>query len=77
MKQPLLLLTFLCLSIAGFSQAPAPVKKDTTPIWTIHGQNTILLNQSSFSNWAAGGVNSFALNVVFDYDFDYKKRLLY
>jgi hypothetical protein len=73
MKTPLLLLTFLCLSIAGFSQAPDTAKKDTTPIWTIHGQNTILLNQSSFSNWAAGGVNSFALNVVFDYDFDYKK----
>ena len=73
MKRSLLLLSFLALGFAGFAQAPAAVKKDTTPIWTIHGQNTILLNQSSFSNWSAGGVNSFALNVVFDYDFDYKK----
>jgi hypothetical protein len=73
MKQILLLLLFAFLSLAGYSQATIPAAKDTTHIWTIHGQNTILINQSSFSNWAAGGVNSLALNVVFDYDFDYKK----
>jgi hypothetical protein len=61
----------LCLSLAGFSQTTTP--KDTTHIWTIHGQNTVLINQSSFSNWAAGGVNSLAANVVFDYDFNYKR----
>ena len=71
MKRSLLVFCFLCLSAAVFAQTPA--KKDTTKIWTIHGQNTILIAQSSFNNWAAGGVNSFAGNVLFDYDFDYKK----
>ena len=74
MKQTLPLLMFVFISLAGFSQTTAPkdtVHKDTT--WKIHGQNTFLLSQSSFSNWAAGGVNSFAANLVLDYDFDYKK----
>lgn len=46
---------------------------DTTKIWTIKGENTFLINQSSFSNWAAGGVNSMAGNLIFNYDFNYKK----
>lgn len=41
--------------------------------WKIHGENTFLINQSSFSNWAAGGVNSFAGNIILNYDFNYKK----
>jgi len=75
MKQTLLILPFLCLSLAAFSQTAAKdtARKDTARHWTIHGQNTILVSQSSFSNWAAGGVNSFAANLVLDYDFDYKK----
>ncbi|HWZ02465.1 MAG TPA: DUF3078 domain-containing protein [Mucilaginibacter sp.] len=71
MKQSLLILSLLCFSLAGFSQTTTP--KDTTHVWTIHGQNTILISQSSFSNWSAGGVNAFSGNVVFDYDFDYKR----
>jgi hypothetical protein len=71
MKRSLLIFFFLCLSAAAFAQTPA--KPDTTKLWTIHGQNTVLIAQSSFNNWAAGGVNSFAGNVLFDYDFDYKK----
>jgi hypothetical protein len=72
----LLLLTFIfsTLSIIAFAQTPAPAPaKDTTHYWTIHGVNTLLINQSSFKDWAAGGVNSVALNAVMDYDFDYKK----
>jgi len=74
MKLTLLLLFFLGISVSGFSQistAKDTAHKDT--LWKIHGQNTFLLSQSSFSNWAAGGVNSFAGNLVLDYDFDYKK----
>jgi len=71
MKQSLLILCLLCLSLAGFSQTTVP--KDTIHPWTIHGQNTMLISQSSFSNWSAGGVNAFSGNVVFDYDFDYKR----
>jgi hypothetical protein len=75
MKRTLLLFALLFATFSAFSQAtPAPkdtTKKDT--LWKIHGQNTVLINQSSFSNWAAGGANSVAINLVFDYDFDYKK----
>ena len=71
MKKILLIASFSLLWIAGYSQATPP--KDTTKYWTIHGQNTFLINQSSFSNWAAGGVNSVAANIVLDYDFNYKK----
>lgn len=42
--------------------------------WTISGENTFLINQSSFSNWAAGGVNSLAGNLVLNYDFNYKRN---
>ncbi|WP_156308014.1 DUF3078 domain-containing protein [Sphingobacterium endophyticum] len=49
------------------------VQIDTTKTWTIKGENTFLINQSSFSNWAAGGVNSLAGNIILNYDFNYKK----
>jgi len=72
MKKIALLLTMTFASIIGYAQdTPAP---DTTKTWTIHGENTFLINQSSFSNWAAGGVNSIAGNLVFNYDFNYKKN---
>lgn len=41
--------------------------------WKISGENTFLLNQTSFTNWASGGINSFAGNIVLNYDFNYKK----
>jgi hypothetical protein len=75
MRRILLLASLVITSAAAFAQA-TPAPKDTTKrdtAWKIHGQNTILINESSFKNWAAGGVNSVAANVVFDYDFDYKK----
>jgi len=73
MKRVLLLLTLLAASLAGFSQTATKdtAKKDTA--WKIHGQNTFLINQASFTHWAAGGANAFAANLVFDYDFNYKK----
>jgi len=75
MKRTLLLAASIFLGLAASAQtAPAPkdtTKKDT--LWKIHGQNTVLINEASFKNWAAGGVNAVALNVLFDYDFDYKK----
>ena len=74
MKKHLLTLCFLCISITAFSQTTTTkdaAHKDT--LWKIHGQNTLLISQSSFSNWAAGGDNAASINVVLDYDFDYKK----
>ncbi|QNL50378.1 DUF3078 domain-containing protein [Olivibacter sp. SDN3] len=42
--------------------------------WKIHGENTFLINQSSFTNWAAGGVNALSGNILLNYDFNYKKE---
>ncbi len=66
--------TFLSFQVSAqeSEQQDAP-QADTTKTWTIKGENTFLLNQSSFSNWAAGGVNSLAGNLIFNYDFNYKK----
>lgn len=70
MKKNITLIIFFL--IVGFTTLYAQV--DTTKNWTIKGENTFLLNQSSFTNWAAGGVNSFAGNLIFNYDFNYKKN---
>ncbi|HMR20394.1 MAG TPA: DUF3078 domain-containing protein, partial [Sphingobacterium sp.] len=56
------------ISMSGFAQTSEEGKN-----WTVKGENTFLINQSSFSNWAAGGVNSFAGNLVLNYDFNYAK----
>ncbi|MEO9572219.1 MAG: DUF3078 domain-containing protein [Polaribacter sp.] len=48
-------------------------KKDSIPIWKIHGRFTFIFNQSSFSNWASGGENTVAGNFNINYDFNYKK----
>jgi len=70
MKKHLLLsLTALLMIVTS-----AIGQEDSTKNWTIKGENTFLINQSSFTNWAAGGVNSFAGNLVFNYDFNYKKN---
>jgi len=74
MKKTLIMAFFGCLSVAGYAQTTTQAAPpDTTHVWTIHGQNTLLINQSSFSNWAAGGQNSLAANIVLDYDFNYKR----
>lgn len=68
------ILVFLVLTTPILAQE-APIDQDV-PVdttWTISGEHTFLINQSSFSNWAAGGVNSFAANLLLNYDFNYKK----
>ncbi len=40
--------------------------------WNMTGENTLLLNQSAFSNWVAGGNNSFGATAKVKYEFDYK-----
>jgi hypothetical protein len=73
MKKLILSLSLTVISLIGYAQV-AP-KIDTTKRWTIHGENTLLINQSSFSNWSSGGVNSVAGNILLNYDFNYKKDL--
>lgn len=41
--------------------------------WTVRGTNTLLLNQTAFSNWIAGGINAIALTARADYEFNLKK----
>lgn len=41
--------------------------------WSVEGKFTFLLNQSSYSNWIAGGENAVAANIVVNYDFNYKR----
>lgn len=67
---PIFLIVLCLISYRSLSQEIDP---DTSKTWTIKGENTFLINQSSFSNWAAGGVNSFSGNLTLNYDFNYKK----
>ncbi|WP_264548532.1 DUF3078 domain-containing protein [Flavobacterium sp. N2820] len=67
MKKFLLLLLFVVSGV--FAQETAT---DSTKHWTRKGVFTFLANQSSFSNWQAGGQNNFAGNVGINYDFNYK-----
>ncbi|WP_343560060.1 DUF3078 domain-containing protein [Sphingobacterium sp.] len=63
----------IALSLISFRSFSQEIPTDTAKTWTIKGENTFLINQSSFSNWAAGGVNSFSGNLTLNYDFNYKK----
>ena len=64
-------LFLLILFVSTFSIAQETTI-DTTKHWTRKGVFTFLANQSSFSNWQAGGQNNFAGNVGINYDFNYK-----
>jgi hypothetical protein len=71
MKKLVLSLTLLGIGLAVYAQDTKVV--DTTKRWIIHGENTLLINESSYSNWSAGGVNSFNGNLLLNYDFNYKR----
>jgi len=63
---------FLLISSILFSQEK---KKDSIvvkPKWKVNGQFTFLFNQSTFTNWKAGGDNTIAGNFGVNYDFNYK-----
>lgn len=47
---------------------------DTVKVWKTKGNFSLLLNQSSFSNWIAGGENNISGTVGANYDFNYKKE---
>ena len=48
-------------------------KPDSLKVWTSKGNFNLLLNQSSFSNWVAGGENNISGTVGINYDLNYKK----
>lgn len=62
----------LAISALGYSQEE---KKDSIPSkWSVTGQFSFLLNQSSFSNWKSGGDNTIAGNFGVNYDFNFKNN---
>ncbi len=68
-KMKKMLLVLIACNFVSFAQD----KQEKTPSnWTKKGVFTFLANQSSFSNWQAGGQNNFAGNVGVNYDFNYK-----
>lgn len=72
MKKLLFICIFL-ISAASFSQEK---KNDSIPViprWKVNGQFTFLFNQSTFTNWKAGGDNTIAGNFGVNYDFNYKE----
>lgn len=70
----LLLSSFIFLGVFSYAQeqieSEAPVAEKH---WTTKGNITLLLNQSSFKNWTAGGENNLSANLGINYDFNYKK----
>ena len=85
MKKTIVLICFLYLSAVVHAQTSEKelIKKteeaaktidDTIKNgWKTKGKVTLLFNQANFSNWIAGGENSFSGNLAMDYKMDYKK----
>lgn len=73
MKKFLILLLTGCTA-GSFAQSQEPLQQtDTTKAWKAKGNVAILVNQSSFSNWAAGGEDNISGTANVNYDFNYKK----
>ncbi|SCY86505.1 DUF3078 domain-containing protein [Flavobacterium caeni] len=74
MKKIVLLSLFFVGTMSIWAQEPAaPTPADTVKIWKSKGNFSLLLNQSSFSNWQAGGENNISGTVGINYDLNYKK----
>ena len=55
------------------SYAQEQPAQDPTKAWSIVGQNTLMLNQSAFSNWVAGGANNVGWQAGVNYNMTYEK----
>lgn len=71
--------TILICALAGWlvnevatAQEAAPA--DTTKAWNLGAKGTVTLNQQSFTNWAAGGINSVSLSGFMGFSADYTKN---
>ena len=62
---------FLGLFVSSMLSAQA-VKGDSLPKWKQERKLGVLINQSSFYNWLAGGMNSFSGTLNFDYHLHYQ-----
>lgn len=66
---------FLFALVIGINDTQAQENIEDTPKegWTKTGNISLLLNQSSFTNWLAGGQNNLAGNLGINYDLNYIK----
>jgi len=62
----------LLFSVLSFSQEKKDSIATVPPKWKVTGLFTFLFNQSTFTNWKAGGDNTVAGNIGVNYDFNYK-----
>lgn len=71
MMKKLLFGVSLLMTFSSFAQElPA---QDSVRAWSIVGQNTLMLNQSAFSNWVAGGANNVGWQAGVNYNLTYEK----
>lgn len=68
-----LALLLLALSFTAVNAQQTETQTDTVSPWKSKGNASLLLNQSNFSNWAAGGENNLSGNIGINYDLNYKK----
>src|SRR5690606_3693002 len=68
-------LLFILVLLLSINSLFAQNKDEEIPDgWTKKGNISFLFNQSTFSNWLAGGENNVSGNLGFNYDFNYKKN---
>lgn len=74
MSKKVAILVLLVLgAISVKAQDTTATAVDTVKVWKTKGNFSLLLNQSSFSNWVAGGENNISGTIGVNYDFNYKK----
>jgi hypothetical protein len=72
MKKLLSTLVLLFITIFTYAQ---DIVKDSTKLWTLKGNMSLLFNQSSYNKqWLGGGTSNVAGNFGLNYDFNYKKE---
>jgi hypothetical protein len=69
MKKKLFFIAFILTNVIAFAQK----KEESKDGWTKKGNISLLLNQSAFDNWTAGGIDNIAGNLGVKYDFNYVK----
>ncbi|WP_409414977.1 DUF3078 domain-containing protein [Epilithonimonas sp.] len=67
------ILFFGSLMLAFNSYAQEQPVQDSVKAWSVIGQNTLMLNQSAFSNWVAGGANNIGWQAGINYNLTYEK----
>ncbi|MFI5164422.1 MAG: DUF3078 domain-containing protein [Bacteroidia bacterium] len=74
MKKLIFIYAIVSIHIAAFAQAPADTLADTAKVWKKGGMVSLSFSQISFTNWAAGGQNSFSGNSFVHLFANYKKN---